>query len=41
MVEFQDLEFWKINLMEIIINPKPITKENFSKFGDVITTRRY
>jgi len=24
--------------MEIIINPKPITKENFSKFGDMITT---
>ena len=25
-------------LMEIIIKPKPITKENFSKFGDMITT---
>ena len=24
--------------MKISINPKPITKENFSKFGDVITT---
>jgi ureidoglycolate lyase len=24
--------------MEIMINPKPITKENFSKFGDMITT---
>ena len=24
--------------MEIIINPKTITKENFSKFGDMITT---
>ena len=24
--------------MEIIINPKPITKENFSTFGDMITT---
>ena len=24
--------------MEIIITPKPITKENFSKFGDMITT---
>ena len=24
--------------MSIIINPKPITKENFSKFGDMITT---
>jgi ureidoglycolate lyase len=24
--------------MKITINPKPITKENFSKFGDVITT---
>ena len=24
--------------MKIIINPKPITKENFSKFGDMITT---
>jgi len=24
--------------MEIIFNPKPITKENFSKFGDMITT---
>jgi len=24
--------------MKIIINPKPITKENFLKFGDVITT---
>ncbi len=24
--------------MEIIINPIPITKENFSKFGDMITT---
>ena len=24
--------------MEIIVNPKPITKENFSKFGDMITT---
>ena len=25
--------------MEIIIKPKPITKENFSKYGDVITTK--
>ena len=24
--------------MEITINPIPITKENFSKFGDMITT---
>ena len=24
--------------MKIKINPKPITKENFSKFGDMITT---
>ena len=24
--------------MEIIINPKPITKKNFSNFGDMITT---
>ena len=24
--------------MKITVNPKPITKENFSKFGDVITT---
>ena len=24
--------------MKIIINPKPITKENFSNFGDMITT---
>ena len=24
--------------MEIMINPKPITKENFSNFGDMITT---
>ena len=24
--------------MKLIIEPKPITKENFSKFGDVITT---
>jgi ureidoglycolate lyase len=24
--------------MRITINPKPITKENFSKFGDMITT---
>jgi len=24
--------------MEIIFKPKPITKENFSKFGDMITT---
>ena len=24
--------------MKITINPKPITKENFSKFGDMITT---
>ena len=24
--------------MKIIINPQPITKENFSKFGDMITT---
>ena len=24
--------------MKIIIEPKPITKENFSKFGDMITT---
>jgi ureidoglycolate lyase len=24
--------------MKIIINPKLITKENFSKFGDMITT---
>jgi len=24
--------------VKIIINPKPITKENFSKFGDMITT---
>ena len=25
--------------MKIIINPKPITKENFAKYGDVITTK--
>ena len=25
--------------MKITITPKPITKENFSKFGDMITTR--
>ena len=25
--------------MKIIINPKPITKENFVKYGDVITTK--
>ena len=25
--------------MEITINPTPITKENFSKFGDMITTK--
>jgi ureidoglycolate lyase len=25
--------------MKIAINPKPITKENFSKFGDMITTK--
>ena len=25
--------------MKIIINPKPISKENFSKYGDVITTK--
>ena len=25
--------------MEIIVKPKPISKENFSKFGDVITTK--
>ena len=25
--------------MNIIINPKPISKENFSKYGDVITTK--
>ena len=25
--------------MKIIINPKPITKKNFSKYGDVITTK--
>ena len=25
--------------MKITINPKPITKENFSKYGDVITTK--
>ena len=24
--------------MEVMINPKPITKENFSKFGDMIST---
>ena len=24
--------------MEILINPKPINKENFSKFGDMIST---
>ena len=24
--------------MKITISPKPITKENFSKFGDMITT---
>ena len=24
--------------MKLIVEPKPITKENFSKFGDVITT---
>jgi len=24
--------------MKVTINPKPITKENFSKFGDMITT---
>jgi ureidoglycolate lyase len=25
--------------MKIIINPKPITKKNFAKYGDVITTK--
>ncbi len=25
--------------MDIFINPKPISKENFSKFGDVISTK--
>ena len=25
--------------MKLIVEPKPITKENFSKFGDVITTK--
>jgi len=25
--------------MELVIKPKPITKENFSKFGDMITTK--
>jgi len=25
--------------MKILINPKPITKENFSKYGDMITTK--
>jgi len=25
--------------MKIIINPKPITKENFARYGDVITTK--
>ena len=25
--------------MEIFIIPKPISKENFSKFGDVISTK--
>ena len=25
--------------MEIIVKPKPISKENFSKFGDMITTK--
>jgi len=25
--------------MKIVINPKPITKENFSKYGDMITTK--
>ena len=24
--------------MEIVFKPKPITKENFKKFGDMITT---
>ena len=24
--------------MKITVNPKPISKENFSKFGDMITT---
>ena len=25
--------------MKLIVEPKPITKENFSKFGDMITTK--
>ena len=39
MVVFQDLECLVRTLMKIIIKPKPITKENFSKYGDVITTK--
>ena len=28
-------------MTNLIIKPKPITKENFKKFGDMITTARY
>ena len=26
-------------MKEILITPRPINKENFSKFGDIITTK--
>ena len=39
MVEFQELELL-VNLMsKKIIKPIPITKENFSKYGDMISTK--
>ena len=31
--------FWKSRMMEKIIIAKPINRENFSKFGDMITTK--
>ena len=37
MEVFLDLEFL-VNNMNITIKPKLITKENFKKFGDMITT---
>ena len=38
MVEFLDLEFLVKKYDRINYKPKPITKENFKKFGDMITT---
>ena len=38
MEEYLDLEFLEKSMINLTIKPKPISKENFKKFGDVITT---